>query len=76
MQQRLPFNELVQNVYQQWLTADLTDLETPVLPNCLPKANRFVLNGNYSIQVILIVRYYCWVLLPSVLQLSSDEFNF
>lgn len=47
----MPFNELADNVLQQYLTADLAVMELPILPACLTKANRFFLNGNYCVQV-------------------------
>lgn len=44
-------NELCQAVYQQWLFTDLHEIGQIVLPSCITKANRYVLNGKHCLQV-------------------------
>ncbi|KAL4226488.1 recQ-mediated genome instability protein 1 [Mactra antiquata] len=44
-------NVLRNRVYEQWLLADLRDLESSCLPQCIQDAEKFELSGAYALQI-------------------------
>jgi hypothetical protein len=55
--EHIPLEQLKQMVYEQWLLGDLTEIGCPCLPEGLCQAEKMVLNGCYSLQVI--TNYQC-----------------
>ncbi|KAM5193556.1 recQ-mediated genome instability protein 1 isoform 1-T3 [Mantella aurantiaca] len=59
--------EINKQVFEQWLLADLRDLDFPVLPAAILNSQKFELNGFYAIQIDSLVD----VSLPAYSQLQN-----
>lgn len=47
--------ELQHKVFEQWLLLDLRDVEVPCLPPDLSNKIKYILNGDYSLQVMKVI---------------------